>query len=74
MILDYCVLQLMLWCRMDAENIAVSFIPYSSARQDRVMIKGEPLSVKVYADITMEMQFDKVSVLMHIQKPLIFYQ
>lgn len=39
------------------------FIPYfPAARQDRVMIKGEPLSVKVYADIINGMQFDKVFV------------
>ena len=37
--------------RMDVKDIDL-FIPYfPAARQDRVMIKGEPLSVKVYADI-----------------------
>src|ERR1700761_1670316 len=37
--------------RMGAKNIEL-FIPYfPAARQDRVMIDGEPLSVKVYADI-----------------------
>ncbi|WP_281636898.1 ribose-phosphate diphosphokinase [Flavobacterium marginilacus] len=39
------------------------FIPYfPAARQDRVMVKGEPLSVKVYADIINGMQFSKVFV------------
>lgn len=37
------------------------FIPYfPAARQDRVMIPGEPLSVKVYADMVNAMNFDKV--------------
>lgn len=40
------------------------FIPYfPAARQDRVMIKGEPLSVKVYADIINGFGFERVSVL-----------
>lgn len=48
--------------RMDVKNVDL-FIPYfPAARQDRVMIKGEPLSVKVYADIINGMQFDKVFV------------
>ena len=48
--------------RMDVKNMEL-FIPYfPAARQDRVMIKGEPLSVKVYADIINAMQFDKVFV------------
>lgn len=48
--------------RMDVKNIDL-FIPYfPAARQDRVMIKGEPLSVKVYADIINGMQFEKVFV------------
>jgi ribose-phosphate pyrophosphokinase len=39
------------------------FIPYfPSARQDRVMINGEPLSVKVYADIINNFHFEKVIV------------
>lgn len=37
------------------------FIPYfPAARQDRLMVKGEPLSVKVYADIINNLQFKKV--------------
>ncbi|PXY40278.1 phosphoribosylpyrophosphate synthetase [Flavobacterium cheongpyeongense] len=39
------------------------FIPYfPAARQDRVMIKGESLSVKVYADIINTLQLNKVYV------------
>jgi ribose-phosphate pyrophosphokinase len=38
-------------------------LPYfPSARQDRVMVKGEPLSVKVYADIINAFKFNKVIV------------
>lgn len=38
-------------------------IPYfPAARQDRVMVKGEPLSVKVYADIINAMNFKRVIV------------
>lgn len=39
------------------------FIPYfPAARQDRVMIKGEPLSVKVYADFINSLGFKKIVV------------
>ena len=48
--------------RMQVE-IADLYIPYfPAARQDRVMIKGEPLSVKVYADIINGLGFKKVFV------------
>ncbi|MCC9072621.1 ribose-phosphate diphosphokinase [Flavobacterium sp. F-65] len=48
--------------RMDVKIISL-FIPYfPAARQDRVMIKGEPLSVKVYADIINAMNLEKVFV------------
>lgn len=48
--------------RMDAK-LDTLIIPYfPSARQDRVMIKGEPLSVKVYADIINTFHFKKVMV------------
>ncbi|SOD18264.1 ribose-phosphate diphosphokinase [Pedobacter xixiisoli] len=48
--------------RMQVE-IANLYIPYfPGARQDRVMIKGEPLSVKVYADIINGLGFKKVIV------------
>ena len=48
--------------RMDV-NISNLYIPYfPSARQDRVMVKGEPLSVKVYADIINNLKIKKVFV------------
>ena len=48
--------------RMDVKIIDL-FIPYfPAARQDRVMIPGEPLSVKVYADIINSLQLNKVTV------------
>ena len=48
--------------RMDVKTINL-FIPYfPAARQDRVMIPGEPLSVKVYADILNAMNLNKVTV------------
>ena len=48
--------------RMDVKVIDL-FIPYfPAARQDRVMIKGESLSVKVYADIINTLQLNKVFV------------
>lgn len=48
--------------RMDAklEQLVIPYFP--SARQDRVMIKGEPLSVKVYANIINSFNFKKVIV------------
>lgn len=48
--------------RMDVklETLLIPYFP--SARQDRVMIKGEPLSVKVYADIINTLKFNKVIV------------
>jgi len=48
--------------RMQTEIVDL-YIPYfPAARQDRVMIKGEPLSVKVYADIINGLGFKKVIV------------
>jgi ribose-phosphate pyrophosphokinase len=48
--------------RMEVKIINL-FIPYfPAARQDRVMIPGEPLSVKVYADILNAINFNKVTV------------
>lgn len=42
-------------------TLNVLFIPYfPAARQDRLMVTGEPLSVKVYADIINAFQFKKV--------------
>jgi ribose-phosphate pyrophosphokinase len=49
--------------RMEA-SLATLVIPYfPAARQDRVMVPGEPLSVKVYADIINGLGFKKVIVL-----------
>ena len=48
--------------RMNVKLINV-FIPYfPAARQDRVMIAGEPLSVKVYADILNSLKLNKITV------------
>jgi len=48
--------------RMDVKVINV-FIPYfPAARQDRVMVSGESLSVKVYADIINAQNYDQVTV------------
>lgn len=49
--------------RMDAKigNLLIPYFP--SARQDRVMVKGEPLSVKVYADIINNLGFKKILIL-----------
>jgi len=48
--------------RMDVKLINV-FIPYfPAARQDRVMIAGEPLSVKIYADILNSLKLNKITV------------
>lgn len=48
--------------RMDAilDTLIIPYFP--AARQDRVMVKGEPLSVKVYADIINSFNFKKVIV------------
>jgi ribose-phosphate pyrophosphokinase len=46
--------------RLGVKNIEL-FIPYfPAARQDRVMVGGEPLSVKVYADIINNLRLNKV--------------
>lgn len=48
--------------RMDVHHIEL-FIPYfPAARQDRVMVEGEALSVKVYADILNSLNLNKVHV------------
>jgi ribose-phosphate pyrophosphokinase len=48
--------------RMGVKEIKL-FIPYfPAARQDRVMVLGEPLSVKVYADIINAMNLECVTV------------
>lgn len=48
--------------RMSVRSIS-AFIPYfPAARQDRVMVPGEPLSVKVYATMINALRLDKVIV------------
>jgi len=48
--------------RMGVKNINL-FIPYfPAARQDRIMVKGEPLSVKVYSNIINSLDLNKVTV------------
>lgn len=48
--------------RMGVERMKL-FIPYfPAARQDRLMIAGEPLTVKVYADIINAMKIQKVTI------------
>eukprot|EP01133_Synstelium_polycarpum_P016580 gene16580-19698_t len=48
--------------RSGTKNISV-FIPYLPyARQDRVMVKGEPLSVKIMCDLLNSCNFDKICV------------
>src|SRR6218665_1326360 len=48
--------------RMKVKEIG-AFIPYfPAARQDRVMVGGEPLTVKIYADIINTLQLNKVMV------------
>ncbi|MAB49189.1 MAG: phosphoribosylpyrophosphate synthetase [Flavobacteriaceae bacterium] len=48
--------------RYGVEKLNV-FIPYfPAARQDRVMVKGEPLSVKVYADLFNQLNLNKVTI------------
>lgn len=48
--------------RMDAklETLLIPYFP--AARQDRLMISGEPLSVKVYADIINNFRFENINV------------
>ncbi len=47
--------------RAGVQNLEL-FIPYfPAARQDRVMVPGEPLSVKVYADLINGVGFNKVT-------------
>jgi ribose-phosphate pyrophosphokinase len=48
--------------RMHVEKINL-FIPYfPAARQDRVMVKGEPLTVKVYADLLNGLNVNNITV------------
>lgn len=48
--------------RMGCERIRL-FVPYlPAARQDRVMVAGEPLSVKVYTDILNSLRLEKITI------------
>lgn len=48
--------------RMGVSDLEL-FMPYfPAARQDRVMVPGEPLSVKVYADLINSVGFNKVTI------------
>jgi ribose-phosphate pyrophosphokinase len=48
--------------RMGVSKIEILIPYFPAARQDRVMIKGEPLSVKVYADIINALGVNRVTV------------
>jgi len=49
--------------RIDSKIELVLSIPYfPGARQDRVMVNGEPLTVKVYADIINSLNFSSVQI------------
>lgn len=49
--------------RMGVRKIHL-FLPYfPAARQDRVMVKGEPLTVKIYADLINQCGFETVTII-----------
>lgn len=41
-------------------NLTLPYVPY--ARQDRVMVEGEPLSIKVFADLINVQDYDSVTI------------
>lgn len=47
---------------LGCKNLHLKIPYFPAARQDRVCVKGEPLSVKVYADLINAMKFDSVTV------------
>lgn len=49
--------------RMGVNEIHLLLPYFPGARQDRVMVPGEPLTVKVYADLVNGMNFQKVTIL-----------
>ncbi len=49
--------------RMGVDKISLLLPYFPAARQDRVMIKGEALTVKIYADIINAAQFEQVIIL-----------
>lgn len=48
--------------RMGFEKINLTVPYFPAARQDRVMVKGEPLTVKIYADLINACNFHRVTV------------
>ncbi len=48
--------------RLSIQNIQLLLPYFPGGRQDRVMVKGEPLSVKVYAAIINAQNYDKVTI------------
>lgn len=48
--------------RLGAGSIQLTLPYFPGARQDRFMVKGEPLTVKVYADLINSLKLDKVIV------------
>lgn len=48
--------------RMEVKSIEAIMPYFPAARQDRVMVPGEPLSVKVYAEMINNLKLDKVTV------------
>ncbi|WP_462251195.1 ribose-phosphate diphosphokinase [Ekhidna sp.] len=48
--------------RMKVQSIQLTLPYFPGARQDRIMISGEPLTVKVYADLINTLKLDKVIV------------
>lgn len=49
--------------RMGVKKIHLLLPYFPAARQDRVMVKGEPLTVKVYAALINQCQFETVTIL-----------
>ena len=48
--------------RMGFEKINLTIPYFPAARQDRVMVKGEPLTVKIYADLINGCHFHRVTI------------
>lgn len=48
--------------RMGAKEISLLLPYFPGARQDRVMVPGESLSVKVYADLINQLKLDSISI------------
>lgn len=48
--------------RLQIKNIELVLPYFPGARQDRLMISGEPLTVKIYASLINELRFDKLMI------------